>query len=282
MQVAIVGVGTMGADIAQAVALGGHTVILHDTDERTLRLALGHISRGIDKGVRANKIDLVDARHAKRAFTVTTSLKSCAAANLVIEAVYEDFDLKQGVLRDLETVVGPETILASNTNTLSITTLAAGTSSAGRVIGLHFFNPAHTMRLVEVVRGENTRQEIIDRAMDFVRQIDKTPLLVEDKPGQIVNRIALAYFGEAMHLLDDSNLDMKTIDRLMEAGGFPMGPFRLIDFLGVDAVFEVTQSVFEATFYASSYRPHPRQQRLIEAGRLGRKSGRGFYDKDVS
>lgn len=279
MQIAVVGVGTMGADIAQAIALGGHTVILHDTDDRILRQALGRISRGIDKGVRLDKLDPVTARQAKHAFTIATSLEACAAANVVIEAVYEDFELKQGVLKSLDRIVGPDTILASNTNTLSITTLASGTSSPERVIGLHFFNPAHIMRLVEVVRGENTRQEIIDRALDLIRQMGKTPLLVEDKPGQIVNRVAQAYYGEALHLLDDSSLDMKTIDRLMEAGGFPMGPFRLMDFLGVDTVFEMTEAIFEGTFYASSYRPNPRQQRLIEAGRLGRKSGRGFYEE---
>jgi 3-hydroxybutyryl-CoA dehydrogenase len=268
----------MGADIAQAVALSGQPIILHDTDERVLRQALGHVSRGIDKGVQLKKIDPVTARRAKRAFTISTSIEACAAANVVIEAVYEDFDLKQSVLQALDRVVGPDTILASNTNTLSITTLAAGTRLPERVIGLHFFNPAHIMRLVEVVRGETTRQEIIDRSLDLIRQMGKTPLLVEDKPGQVVNRIAQAYYGEALHLLDDGSLDLKTIDRLMEAGGFPMGPFRLMDFLGVDTVFEMTQSIFEGTFYTSSYRPNPRQQRLIQAGRLGRKSGHGFYE----
>jgi len=240
---------------------------------------LGRISRGIDKGVHLNKIDTFRARRAKRLFTLTTELDKCAGADLIIEAVYDDLELKKTVFRALDDLVRPETILATTTNTLSVTKLAATTRFPERVLGLHFCNPAHIMRLVEVVRAEQTRQDMLEQALDLVRKIGKTPIQVRDNPGLVVNRIAQAYYGEALCLLDDSSLDIETIDRLMEAADFPMGPFRLMDFLGVDTTFRVTKAIFEMTYFTAPYRPHPRQQRLIEAGRLGRKNGRGFYDR---
>ncbi|MBN1201075.1 MAG: 3-hydroxyacyl-CoA dehydrogenase family protein [Anaerolineae bacterium] len=277
MHIAVVGAGLMGANIAQVVALGGHQVILHDTEDRILRLALSRISRGIDQGVRLGKNDPLIARRARRAFRLTTELADCAPAGVVIEAIHEDLELKQSLFQALDGIVDDKTILATSTNTLPVTAQAAVTRLPGRVIGLHFCNPAHIMRLVEVVRGEQTRQDVIDRALDLVRGMDKTPVLLDDRPGLVVNRVAQAYFGEALSLLDDGGLTIDTIDRLMEAAGFPMGPFRLMDFLGIDTVFDVTQALFDATFFAAPYRPHPRQQRLIEAGRLGYKRGGGFY-----
>ena len=282
MQIVIIGAGTMGADIAQAMALGGDPIVLHDTDDTTLRLALARISRGIDKGVQRNKIDPFVARRAKRVFTLTTDLQKCAPADLVIEAVYEKLTVKQSLFQALDGLVRPNTILATSTNTLSLTTLAAATRLPERVIGLHFCRPAYIMQLVEVVRSPNSRQDLLDQAAALVRKIGKTPVMVQDTPGLIVNRVAQAYFGEAMHLLDGGGLDEQTIDQLMEAAGFAMGPFRLMDYLGVDRVFEVAQSLFEATFQAARYRPHPRQRRMVEAGRLGHKSARGgFYSKAV-
>jgi 3-hydroxybutyryl-CoA dehydrogenase len=278
MHIAIVGVGTMGADIAQAVALGGDSILLHDTDESTLRLALARISRGIDAGAQLGKVDPLKARQAKRAFILSTNLQQCASADMVIEAVYEKLTVKQALLRALDGVVRPDAILATSTNTLSVTTLAAATRLPERVIGLHFCRPAHIMRLVEVVRTPTSRQDVLDHAVALVRRIGKTPVLVQDTPGLIVNRVAQAYFGEALHLLDGGSLDEHTIDELMEAAGFPLGPFRLMDYLGVDHVFEVAQSLFEATFHAARYRPHPRQRRMVEAGLLGHTSVRGgFY-----
>jgi 3-hydroxybutyryl-CoA dehydrogenase len=278
MHIVIVGVGTMGADIAQAVALGGDSILLHDTDERTLRLALARISRGIDAGVQLGKIDPLKARQAKRAFMLTTDLRRCASADIVIEAIHETLTVKQSLFRALDGIVRPDAILATSTNTLSVTTLAAATRLPERVIGLHFCRPAHIMRLVEVARTPTSRQEVLDQAMALARRIGKTPVLVQDSPGLIVNRVAQAYFGEALYLLDGGSLDEQTIDQLLEAAGFPMGPFRLMDYLGVDKVFEVAQSLFEATFHAARYRPHPRQRRMVEAGLLGHRSARGgFY-----
>ncbi len=279
MQIAIIGAGMMGANIAQTVALGEHDILLLDTEEQILRLALARISRGLDAGVRLNKITPLAARRARRRFRLTTDLEDCASMEVVIEAVYDEFDLKSSLLRALDEIVRPETVLATTTNTLSLTRLAAETQQPERVVGLHFCNPAHIMKLVEVIRGEATRQEIVDRALDLARKIGKTPVLVRDIPGWIVNRVSQAYLGEALALLDDNALDTPTIDRLMEAAGFPMGPFRLMDFLGVDTAFETTLAIYEATFHAASYRPSPRLQRMVDAGRIGRGKDRGFYEK---
>jgi 3-hydroxybutyryl-CoA dehydrogenase len=277
MQIAVVGAGTMGADIAQVAALGQHSVILHDVDDATLRRALARASRGIDQGVQRGKLDPFMGRRAKRRFRLTSDVHQCAAADLVIEAVYDDPDLKQSVLRALDKTIRPNAILATTTNTLSVTRLAAMTRLPERVVGLHFLNPAHVMRLVEVVRSDRTQPDVIERVMAFVRTIHKSPVLLDDVPGLIVNRVAMAYFGEALRLVDDVGLEVAMVDRLMEAAGFPMGPFRLMDFVGVDAVQEVSLAMWEATFYDVPYRPHPRIQRMVEAGLVGR-GNRGFYD----
>jgi 3-hydroxybutyryl-CoA dehydrogenase len=280
MQIVIIGMGALGTEIAQAAAMSGDPVLLHDTDEPALRRALAHISRRIDREVQRGRLDAARARRARRSFTISTDAARCAGADLVIEAIEDRFPLKRGLLQALDAILTPDAILATSTNVLSITALAAATRHPRRVIGLHFFRPAHLMGAVEVVRGPATRPDAVDRAVELLRRMDKTPLAVEDTPGQVVNRIALAYFGEALHLLDDG-LDEPTVDRLMEAAGFPLGPFRLMDTLGVDKVLELSQSVYEATFQSARYRPHPRQRRLVEAGRLGAHSARGgFYPKE--
>lgn len=278
MQIAIVGVGTMGTGIAQAVAMGGDAVILHDQDPQALRVALGTISRGIDQATRLGKISSHQARRARRAFTITTDLERCAPASLIIEAVSNDPAIKAEVIRLLDACMAPDAILATTTNSLSITGLARSSARPARVIGLHFCRPAHIMPLVEVVRTDHTDQQVLDQALALLRKIGKRPVMVEDMPGLVVNRIALAYYGEALSLLDQNHsLEIETVDRLMEAAGFPMGPFRLIDYLGVDTVFAVSEAIYTATYQAAPYRPHPRLRRLMEAGHLGVKSGRGFY-----
>jgi 3-hydroxybutyryl-CoA dehydrogenase len=283
MQIAIIGLGTNGAEIAHAVALGGDEIILHDTDERVLRVALGQISRSIDQGVRLGKIEAFTARRVKRAFVLTTDLQRCATVDIVIEAVPDVLNTKQALFRTLDNLTPRETILATSTNTISVTRLAATTRYPERVLGLHFLKPAHIIQLVEIVRGLNSGTEPVDQAVALVRRMGKTPVVLADAPGLVVNRIAMSYCGEALHLLDQGALDEETVDKLMEAAGFPMGPFHLMDYLGVDRVFEAAQTMYEATFHATPYRPHPRLQRVVEAGRLGRKSSRGgFYpDTDV-
>jgi 3-hydroxybutyryl-CoA dehydrogenase len=277
MHIVIVGAGSLGTEIAQAVALSGERITLHDTDEAALRLALARISRGIDHAVRRKTVDALRARRAKRVFWLSTEVSDCAAADVVIEALPDTQPVKRALFQTLDGLVRPNTILATTTNLIPITTLAAETRLPERVIGLHFCRPADRMGTVEVVRSPAARPDLLDRAVALVRTMDKTPVLLDDSPGLIVNRALLAYTGEALYLLDGGGLDEATIDRLMEAAGFPMGPFRLMDYLGVDRVFEVARTRYEATFHAARYRPHPRQRRLVEAGRLGRQSERGGF-----
>lgn len=277
-QIAIIGAGTTGTEIAHSLVLGGDQVILHDTNERALRMALAQISRWLDQGVRLRKVDPWNARRAKRAFSISTDLKACTVTDVVIEAVRDQLRIKQPLFQALDSLVDPDTVLATTSNTLSIARVASMTRLPQRVIGLHFCRPVYATSLVEVVRGPNTHQQVIDAAVALVRRIDKTPLIVPDTPGQVVNRLAQAYFGEALQALDMGGLDEKTVDRLMEAAGFPMGPFRLMDFLGVDKALEVAHAIYEASFHAAHYRPSPRLQRLVEAGRTGQNSRRGgFY-----
>lgn len=286
MQIAIVGMGATGADIAQAVALGGDSILLHDTDEKTLRLALARISRAVDQGVAQEKIDPLVARRARRSFVLTTDLKKCAPAEIVIEALPDKLAAKLSLFHALDNLVRPDAILATSTNLLSVTKVAAGTRLPERVIGLHFCLPVKATRLVEVVRTPTSRPEVIDQAAALIRRSGRTPLILPDTPGLTVNRLAQVYFGEALRLLDrGGGLDEKTVDQLLEAAGFPMGPFHLMDDLGVDKTFEMGVALYEATFHADRYRPHPRHQRLVEAGLVGRKGARGgFYpnskDKD--
>jgi 3-hydroxybutyryl-CoA dehydrogenase len=279
-QIAIVGAGTVGTEIAYAMVLGGDQVLLHDTNARALRLALGRISRRIDRGARLRKVDPWVARRAKRSFNVSTDIKDCAPADAVIEAIRDQQALKQALFQSLDRVVAPDAMLATSSNTLTVTRLAAATRFPDRVVGLHFCYPVYATSLVEIVRSPNTRQDVIDVAAALVRRINKTPLIVPDTPGQVVNRLAQAYFGEALQVLDMGGLDEKTVDRLMEEAGFPMGPFRLMDFLGVDKALEVAHAIYEASFHAAHYRPNPRLQRLVEAGRTGQNSRRGGFYAD--
>lgn len=276
--VAVVGSGTMGGDIAQVTALGGYDVILYDVATDILEKSLDHIQASIDKGVSLGKVEAENARQAKSAFTLTTVLHNLAPADLMIEAVSEDLELKQDIFARLDGLAQEHTILASNTSSLSINALAGATDRPDRVLGLHFFNPAHIMKLVEVIRAEDTSDSTISTAEDFVRRLGKSAVHCKDTPGFIVNRVARPFYGEAFHLLGSNVADVETVDRLIRSLGFPMGPFELVDLIGCDVNFDVTQSVYDAYFQEPRYRPHPIQRRMVQSGRLGRKSGRGFYD----
>jgi len=276
--VAVIGAGTMGSDIAQVTALGGYRVILYDVADDILERSLDHIRVAIDKGVALGKVDAEVAAQAKEAFTLTTVLAEVAPAGLVIEAVPEKLGLKREVFSRLDAVAGPETILASNTSSLSINALAGAVKQPERFVGLHFFNPAHIMKLVEVIRGEDTSAETVSAVDAYIERLGKTAVHCQDTPAFIVNRVARPFYGEAYRMLGEGMADAKTIDRLVKSAGFPMGPFELVDLIGVDVNYDVSRSVYEAYFHDPRYRPHPIQRRMVEGGRLGRKSGRGFYE----
>ena len=277
-EVAVIGSGTMGRGIAQAAALAGHWVILYDLTEEIVERGLRAIRHSIEEGVRRGKTTAEAAAQAIAALTATADLAEAARADLVIEAVPEELELKRKVFGRLDAAAPPHTILASNTSSLSISAIAGATHHPARVIGLHFFNPAHLMPLVEIIRGDLTADATVTAAHDFVERLGKTPVLCADSPGFIVNRVARPFYGEAFRLLGEQAADHATIDRLMRSLGFRMGPFELLDLIGLEVNLAVTQSVYDAFFQDPKYRPHPIQQRMVQSGRLGRKSGRGFYE----
>jgi 3-hydroxybutyryl-CoA dehydrogenase len=276
-KVAVIGSGTMGAGIAQATALAGYEVMLYDVSDEILAAAHASISTSIDQGVKRGKTPANVAEKAKSALELTTSLTDAAATDLVIEAAPERMELKRDIFRVLDAAASPHTLLASNTSSLSISAIAGATRRPDRVLGLHFFNPAHIMKLVEVVRGDDTSETTLALGHEFVASLGKTAVQCLDTPAFIVNRVARPFYGEAFRLLGEQVADVPTIDKLMKSIGFKMGPFELIDLIGCDVNFAVTQSVYEAYFHDPKYRPHPIQRRMVESGKLGRKSGRGFY-----
>ena len=208
-----------------------------------------------------------------------SSLSELSHSDLVIEAIIENIEIKRKLFSDLENYVSPETILATNTSSLSITSIAASCQKPERVIGIHFFNPAPLMQLVEIIPAIQTSKEILDKSVETVSSWKKTVAVVKDTPGFIVNRVARPFYSEALRIFDEGFADMQTIDFAMkEIGGFKMGPFELMDFIGHDVNYVVTESVFTAFYFDPKYKPSLTQKRLVEAGYLGKKSGRGFYD----
>lgn len=268
----------MGAGIAQAAALSGINVTLYDINNKILGAAQTRIDASIDKGVARKKIASKAAEEAKGLFSLTTSLTEAAQVDLVIEAAPEIMDLKRDIFAELEAAAPASTVFASNTSSLSINVLAAATKRPSQFLGLHFFNPAHIMKLVEIVRGDDTSQETLAVGLALVDQLGKTAVLCKDTPAFIVNRVARPFYGEAFRLFGENAADVATIDQLLKSIGFRMGPFELIDLIGCDVNFAVTQSVYEAYYQEPKYRPHPIQRQMVESGRLGRKTGRGFYD----
>ena len=276
--VAVVGSGTMGSGIAQVAALQ-HAVLLYDVDDLAVQRGLERVRSSLDKAVARGKASAEAARAARERLTPVTRLEDCAPASVVIEAALEDLALKRRIFQTLDEVCAPDALLASNTSSLSITAIAAVCQRPERVLGLHFFNPAPILPLVEVVRGDRTSEAVLQRALAWVRALGKTPVIARDTPAFIVNRVARPYYGEALRLLGEGG-DVATIDRLLKSAGFPMGPFELMDLIGIDVNFAVTQQVYHAFFEDARYRPHPIQQRMVEAGMLGRKTKRGFYSYD--
>ena len=274
----------MGAGIAQVAAVHGHSVVLADAQAVAIdRAKRGHekaMAREVEKG----RLTKADAGAALSRFTYIAGVEggktsAFAPCELIIEAVVEDLGIKRTVFEALEAVVPASAVLASNTSSLSIAALGSGREHAGRVVGVHFFNPAPVMPLVEIVPSITTLDEVTASTRAMVDSWGKTTVIASDTPGFIVNRIARPFYGEALRMLEEGIADCATIDWAMrELGGFRMGPFELMDLIGHDVNFAVTSSVFAAMFYDPRYRPSVIQQRLAEAGLLGRKTGRGFYD----
>lgn len=275
--ITVVGAGTMGAGIAQVAALHGFSVSLFDIEDDLVHRALERIRASLHKGVQLGKVSAADADQALARIRAAAALEDCAAARVVVEAAPEDLHLKRDLFRRLDALAPPDCLLASNTSSLSITAIGGATTRPERVVGVHFFNPPHLMQLVEIVRGEATSPETVEAAVRLARDLGKTPVVCQDTPAFIVNRVARPFYGEALRLLGENAAEVSTIDRLMRSLGFRMGPFELMDLIGVDVNYAVSESVYHAFFEDPRYRPHPIQRRMVEAGRLGRKSGQGFY-----
>jgi len=277
--VAIVGTGAMGAGIAQVAALAGHRVQLHDARFGAADAAKKGIAEALAKQTAKGRISQEGADAAVGRIKTVVTLPDACVAGLVIEAIVEDATAKRELYSRLENIVAPGCILATNTSSLSITELAAGLAHPGRVVGMHFFNPAPLMPLVEVVSGLATSREVADTIFATAAAWGKAPVHASSTPGFIVNRCARPFYGEALRLLAEGAADPATLDAVLrEAGGFRMGPFELMDLIGLDVNFAVTKSVWEGFFRDPRYAPSVRQQELVAAGWLGRKSGRGFYD----
>jgi 3-hydroxybutyryl-CoA dehydrogenase len=277
--VAIVGCGIMGIGIAQLAAVAGHRVILYDIQPEALTKALESLKRGIQKLVDKDQISTGEGRQAANRITMAQSLSDLKDAGMVIEAAAEDLQIKRTLFGELEAVVSENCILASNTSSLSITAIASPLKFPERVVGMHFFNPVQAMRLVEVVRGLATSNICAQRVHATATRWGKTPVDTRSTPGFIVNRVARPYYAEGLRLLNERAGTPESIDTIMrEAGGFRMGPFELMDLIGHDTNLAVTKSIFQAYFCDPRFSPSVIQQELVDAGYLGRKSGKGFYE----
>ena len=277
VDIAVVGAGTMGAGIAESAALAGMSVAMIDVREEALERGMQTIEQDLARRVKKERISEDESKDVLGRVQTTTSVEDCSGASLVVEAVVEDMGVKRKVFGDLEGVVGEEAVLATNTSSLSVAGIAAATGSPERVVGMHFFNPVPAMRLVEVVAGPSTDPEALSRAEEVSERLGKTPVRVSDTPGFIVNRVARPFYLEALRLVE-SGSDPGRVDAKLREAGFRMGPLELADLIGHDVNLSVSESLFERYYYPPRFRPSYLQRAMVEAGELGRKSGRGFYD----
>jgi 3-hydroxybutyryl-CoA dehydrogenase len=275
--VGVAGAGTMGSGIAQVAAQHGYEVVVRDVDEALVEKGLAAVDEGLDRLVEKGDLAAGEADAARERVTGTTDLAELAPAGLVVEAVVEDVDVKRDVFADLDRVTGPDAVLATNTSTLSITTIAAATDRPGQVVGLHFMNPVPVMKGIEVVVGEKTDPEVVAFAHEFAEALGKETWEADDKPGFVTNRILMPWINEGIRAYDEGVATKADVDRGMKLGtNVPMGPLELADHIGLDVCLHASETLHEEL--GDRYKPAYLLKRKVEAGDLGKKTGRGFYE----
>jgi 3-hydroxybutyryl-CoA dehydrogenase len=277
-RVGVVGAGTMGAGIAQIAALGGYETLLYEIDERQLERGLELIRNGMRRGAERGRWSESDASGALERVRTDTLIELLTDCDLVIEAAPEDLDLKRNLFERLASACGPETVLATNTSSLSVTAIASAVPDPQRVVGMHFFNPPALMQLVEIVAGDESGEPALELATEVARGMGRTPIRARDSVGFVANRCVRPFFLESLRMLAEGVAPHDEIDRIVRLGaGLRMGPFELMDLIGIDVNFAVARSFWEQSFGEPRWRPAPIHERMVASGRLGRKTGRGFY-----
>ncbi|MBI4945046.1 MAG: 3-hydroxybutyryl-CoA dehydrogenase [Bacteroidetes bacterium] len=276
--IGVIGSGAMGSGIAQMAASAGHKVVLFDSNFVALEKAKSNLDATLKKLAEKGKISLDDAKTIFARIQFANSMNEFKNCELIIEAIIENLEVKQKVFSDLEKIVSENCVLASNTSSLSITSIASACVNPERVIGIHFFNPAPIMPLVEIIPGISTKENLAGEIKKLIESWKKISVIAKDTPGFIVNRVARPFYGESIRIYEEGRADFATIDAVMKENGFKMGPFELMDMIGNDVNYTVTETVWKQFFYDPKYKPSLTQKRMVEAGHLGKKSGRGYYD----
>ncbi|HIN40667.1 MAG TPA: 3-hydroxybutyryl-CoA dehydrogenase [Flavobacteriales bacterium] len=278
-EIGVIGAGAMGVGIAQVIATAGTKVVLHDSNNAALEVAQNKLEAILNRLVEKEKLDANSAKEILDRIEFSKGIEAFKDCGLIIEAIVENLEIKKAVFTEVESLVDKDCVLASNTSSLSIASIASACKIPSRVIGIHFFNPAPLLPLVEIISAVQTDPNLSSQIKSLVEEWGKVPVIAKDTPGFIVNRIARPFYGEAIRMLEEGIANVPTIDWAMkEFGGFKMGPFELMDFIGNDINYEVTSTVFKEFFYDPRYKPSFTQKRMVEANRLGRKTGIGYYN----
>jgi len=275
--VIVIGSGVMGSGIAMCSILSGYPTVIYDLKKEALDKAIDYIHKQLNISVEKGKISLEKKEQAIQLLSITEN-KSELVADFIIEAILENLQIKRELFQHLESINSTESIFATNTSSIPITQIASGLNHPERLVGVHFFNPAHIMKLVEVIKGAATSTTVAEKAFNWSVSLGKTTVYAQDAPGFIVNRVARHYYVEALKIAEEGVASIPEIDNLLESTGFKMGPFRLMDLIGIDTNYAVTNSMFEQFNYDPKFRPNRIQKQKVDAGHHGKKSGLGFYN----